>query len=318
MMQRDTPPQSPLDELRLSRRGLLGLAGVFLAATAAESISQPKRLQIPVGKYKKVVGFGDSFTTGLGASDQDHSYPALMARKLHAEYQCVANNGWSDTQILSGLPSQINRIPTDTDLLVGTVGGNAIDLRKLGVACITGGCGLDSDAFKKAAEMFNSDLYYAVMRANDEALLEQAPNADIGMSGYPKIVTPYRLPPRIERLLADSGLPKLTALGEANDEGLVSLIEMLNTATRKTIEGIGDPRLFYIPPPMHIDIVSTRLLGQPDHFHVDLRENSSNAGHPNNYGYQAMAQAALEVLALRYNGENRKNGALFAGKAARR
>jgi lysophospholipase L1-like esterase len=291
---------------------------VFLAGAAAESISQPKRLRIPVGRYNKVVGFGDSFTAGLGASDQAHSYPALLASKLQAEYKCVAENGWSSTQILLGLPSQIDQVPTDTDLLIGTAGGNAVGVRKLGIACITKGCGLGSEAFENAAEIFNSDPYYAVLRANDEALLRQAPNADIGKPGYPKIVTPYRLPPRIERLWVDSGLPKLTALGEANDEGLASLIDMLNTATQKTVEAIGDPRLFYIPPPPHIDIVSTRLLGLPDHFHVDLRENSPNAGHPNNYGHQAMARADPEALALRYNGENRENGALFAGKAARR
>lgn len=311
------------NELQLSRRSFLWLGGLSLSALALSGDTQSKGPELPIGKYRKVVVVGDSFSNGLGASDQEHGYGPLVAKALGApECTVLAENGWTTEEVLRGrgdVPGQIEQIPEAADLILATIGGNAINLRALGVSCLSEeGCGIETRAFQEAAKMFGSDKYYADLKAAYQAMLDKAPGADVMIVGYPMPVVPYKLPKKIGRFLSKVGIPELTALGESSDEGLANLISMLNAASREVIRDIGDPRLVYVAPPTHIDVISTRIMRQPDNFHLDMNGNSPDAGHPNDQGYRAMAAAVLESIKTAYNKTSTKNGALFAGKAARR
>ncbi len=310
MKQHDLAPKSSPDLPPFSRRGFFALAGLALATSALAGDSRPDQREIPTGKYKKIVAIGDSFTAGLGASDPEHGYAALVAKMLEAEtFVNLAHDGWSAEDVLKGreggAPSQIEQIPQDADLVLTTVGGNAINLREFGKACITDGCEPGTAAYSLAQAVFRSDEYYDTLEKVYRAMLDQAPNATIAVVGYPKPVTPA---PEVVRVVGGvveelfGKTIRTSALGEGNDAAMASVVDMLNEASRVVMSRIGDPRLIFLEPATGISLVDTKigsLIGpeMPAEFHDDSDPGANDAGHPNNLGYQTMAETIVWQLA---------------------
>ncbi len=303
-----------IERIKPSRRELLMGLGLVGVASLVSGDTAPKPLESPIGKYDFVVAAGDSYTYGLGASRPEYGYAARLADRLQAKrFLNIARNGWSAREMLNGsgnYPSQIDQLPPDADLVLMTIGGNAINLRTFGAACISAGCGQNTSVFKNAFAEYDSDKHYEDLESDYRETLAKASNADVLVSGYPKIIVPYRLPNRVEAFLLGVGAPALTVLGRANDAAISDLVEMSNTASKEIIRRIDDPRLVYVEPPKHVDIISTRLLGQPDHFNIDLNADSENAGHPNDFGYEDMDAAAFVALVAVYNRYIRKSESL--------
>lgn len=305
--QHDIPLQSQFDGATLSRRRLFSLAGLALAAPILAGDSRPERREIPRGRYRKIVAIGDSYTAGRGASDPEHGYAALVAQMLEAEtFINLAKDGWSAEEVLKGrehVQSQIEQIPSDADLLIGTVGGNAINLKEFANDCITDGCEVGTPAFSLALAVFRSDEYFNAIEQVYRAMLSKAPQATVAIVGYPKPVTPA--PGIVHPIAAFMELFGITirtsALGEENDAAMANVVDMLNEASRSVIHRIGDPRLMYLEAAQGISLVETAELGligvtRPPEFHDDT--DPLNAGHPNDLGYQTMAETIVWQLSV--------------------
>lgn len=309
---------SRIEQIELSRRGLfrgIGAAGL-VSTLALGGDTAPKPLESPIDKYELVVGAGDSITYGLGASSSEYGYAERLATRLKAKYKRIAQSGASAGDMLRGsgnIPSQIDQLPANANLVVLTVGANATNIRTFGAACIAAGCGTDTPIFKDAYKEFASDKHYEDEEEFLREVLIKAAYADIAAVGYPKFIVPYELPSKVERLLSSAGAPELTVLGKANDTAISDLIEMSNTATKEIIKRIADPRLVYVEPPKHIDIITTRLLGKPDHFHIDPNPASEDSGHPNNLGYKVIEDTVFPAITTMYNRNKRKSGLILHG-----
>jgi len=309
---------SRIEQIELSRRGLfrgIGAAGL-VSTLALGGDTAPKPLESPVDKYGLVVGLGDSYAYGLGASSPEYGFADRLSSRLHADYKRLARVGWSAGDMVRGkgdFPSQIDELPAHANLLIITVGGNAINLRTFGAACIAAGCGTDTTIFKDAFKEFASDKHYEDEEEFLRGVRLKAADADAAVVGYPNLIVPYEVPGKFERFLSGVGVPELTVLGKANDAAIADLVEMSNTATKEIIKRIADPRLVYVEPPKHIDIITTRLLGQPDHFHIDPNPASDDSGHPTNEGHRAIADAAFPAITTMYNRNKRKSGLILHG-----
>ncbi len=308
-----------VEQTELTRRSLLSTFGVIGIAAVLGGDAGARPQESPIGKYNLVVGLGDSYTAGLGASTPENGYVQLVRSALDAkDCRIYAKNGSTARDMLTrtgNAPNQIDLLPAEADLVLMTIGGNAtnLNLRTFGAACIAAGCGYDTLTFKNAFHEYDSDRHYEDLEASYRAVLKKAEGADVGVPGYSKLLVPYKLPPRVERFLVGVGIPRLTVLGYDNDAAVADLVEMSNTASQEIIRRIDDPRLVYIPPPNHVDIITTRLLHQPDNFHVDLSADSENAGHPTDAGYRAMARAVFKGVTDMYNRPNRRKGLLPHG-----
>lgn len=307
MIKHDIPPTSPFDKRQISRRSLLALAGIGIFAPALAGDSRPERREIPKGVYRKMVAIGDSYTAGRGASDRKHGYAALVAQMLEAEtFINLAEDGWSAEEVLKGregVQSQIEQIPSDADLLIGTVGGNAINLKEFANNCIKDGCEPGTPAFALAVSVFRSDEYFNALEQVYRAMLSKAPHATVAIVGYPKPVTPA--PEVVHPIAAFMEIFGITirtsALGEENDAAMANVVDMLNAASKAVIQRIGDPRLRYLEAAKGISLVETAELGligvaQPPEFHND--SDPLNAGHPNDLGYQTMAETIVAQLSV--------------------
>jgi lysophospholipase L1-like esterase len=309
---------SRIEQIELSRRGLFrGIGAAGLVSTLAfGGDTAPKPLESPIDKYGLVIGAGDSYAYGLGASSPEYGLADRLASRLHADYKRIARIGWSAGDMIrgkGGFPSQLDELPANANLVIITVGGNATNLRTFGAACIAAGCGANTQIFKDAFKEFASDKHYEDEEEYLRGIRLKAAGADAAVIGYPFLIVPYKLPGKIELFLEGVGVPELTVLGKANDAAIADLVEMSNTATKEIIKRIADPRLVYVEPPKHIDIISTRLLGQPDHFHIDPNPTSDDSGHPTNFGHEAIADVAFPAITAMYNRNKIKTGLTLHG-----
>ncbi len=309
---------SPIDRIKLSRRELLVGLGLVGVASVVGGDTTPKPPESPIGKYELVVAFGDSYAYGLGATSPEYGYIARLASRLQAKrFENLAHSGASPGDMLrasGNIPSQIDRLPADASLVVGTAGGNAYDLRKFIMDCLGPGCSSDTPTFEDASAVFRGNDFYDDLKKLYDALLGKAANAPILVNGYPKIIEPLVLPPELQKLYDDSGLPEITALGKANDQAISDIVDMNNTAAQEIISRINDPRLVYVDPPKHIDLITTKILKEPSCFHG---AGSEFGGHPNNLGYEKTEAVTFLALVAMYN-RHIKSGSLSAARGARR
>lgn len=297
-------PERPLSRRSLFRMGGLGLLGATILPVLGGDQRQERR-EIPQGLYRFVVGMGDSYTAGLGASDLDHNYFALVAKACGAErHLLLAADGWSAEDMMkgkNGVSNQIDMLPSDADLILATIGGNAINLREFGNACLTDGCGEGTPAFSLALSIFQSNEFYDSLKKVYSAMLNKAPHATVAIVGYPKPINP--LSP-LERGVLEFLHIRSTAFGEENDEALANVVDMLNAASEASVRVIDNPRLLFLPPVSGISINETEFgslgLARPQ-FHADNQGGSTVAGHPTDDGYRSMADAIIMQLSVPVN-----------------
>lgn len=177
-----------------------GYAGELMSTTA------------PPVKY---VAMGDSFSSGEGnapfesgtdTSDVNEchrspqAYPRLLLDELSLRQAFVACSGATTHNVLYGgsgegawnEPPQVDALSADTEVVTITVGGNNVGFKYFAEACVTSDCGIGTSIYNSTLSKIANVLPYELEDTYD-TILQQAPNAQIYVLGYPH-VTPAQPP----------------------------------------------------------------------------------------------------------------------------
>lgn len=290
----ERPPRPERKRRDLNRKaGASLLALLTLSMLEGDTYAVPK--SVPSGAYRHVVAMGDSYASGLGAANDDQDwcrksddgFAGLVARDIGAEsfvnLACASAPVEAITNDFHSNQPQVKELSPEADLVLLTTGGNEINLRDFGRACISEGCGLNSEAFQEAATIFASESYRQNLQDSYRAILAKAPDATVVVVGYAKPI--------------DSPGLFCNVLGKENDVGMSALVDMVNGVSESVVHEINDARLSFMPPVVDIDACSTMMSLRGLYFHFDIQGDSTSAGHFNSRGHAVQAAAVEEWLA---------------------
>ncbi|WP_308798372.1 SGNH/GDSL hydrolase family protein [Agromyces silvae] len=185
------------------KKRLLGAAAVAVAALLATSSALPAAAdEAPAGiQTYKVVALGDSYTAGNGAGayygpgDARRSHNNYASKyvdwlnhqpNMHVRYDSYA---WSGNETKDVLSTQINQVPTDTNLVMLTIGGNDVNFQNIVRYCFVVGSRASSDcrdyvnAANRAIPTVKSQTL-KIFKALSDRL---GPQAEIILVGYPHL-----------------------------------------------------------------------------------------------------------------------------------
>lgn len=187
------------------RKRLLGAAAIAVAALFASSSAIPAAAaEAPEGvQTYNVVALGDSYTAGNGAGAY---YGPGDARRSHNNYASkyvdwlnvqpnlnVRYNSyaWSGNETKDVLANQISQVPTDTNLVMLTIGGNDVNFQNIVRYCFVVGSRASSDcrdyvnAANRAIPTVKSQTQKIIKALSDKL----GPKAEIILVGYPHLST---------------------------------------------------------------------------------------------------------------------------------
>jgi hypothetical protein len=164
------------------------------AAHAAESAAEPARVAYAAHAVD-YVALGDSYSSGTGAPPyQDlgclrssRSFAPLWASTHEvSSFTFAACGGATTSDVLN---SQLGALNDDTDLVTITIGGNDIGFAEVMTICTLGGDTACVNAIDVALALANTILP-ARLDATYAAIRAAAPNAQVIVLGYPRLVSP--------------------------------------------------------------------------------------------------------------------------------
>lgn len=210
-------------------RHLPRTALALVAATAAALL--PAAAQATGTDRVEYAALGDSYSSGSGAGPytdlicqrSDNAHPVLLAAELDAHLTFVACGGATTEEVLE---DQIDALDEDTDLVTIGVGGNDIGWTDAILACIVplNDCTPDiAEAERKVVEELPAKL-----DAVYTAISEAAPNAEVYVTGYPRLFA------------AENHCDALGLISIAEQERMNDGADLLS----ETIEGVADAHGF--------------------------------------------------------------------------
>lgn len=265
------------------------------------------------------VALGDSFSSGEGVPD---FIPPSDTNGCHKSYDAYANLLSEDPSfVLSltnfaacsgaisddvteidpnrspqyGLPLQTVSIPSDTDVITISIGGNDVAFKEYAISCVNPlglqNCGLTSTQYIETQNRINNDLpsrlaaVYAAIRA-------EAPSAHIYVLGYPHLV------PFLEEGYEPGTCRYLDAAERVNARDVVTNLNYtISTAVDAADVADGEGNGF--------TFVSTNDDGSPfighelcsaDPYFNDLSYPVDYTFHPNAVGHQKYADILKEAM----------------------
>lgn len=189
----------------LTRTRSLRLAAA-LAATATIGLAAPAQATDPLD----YVALGDSFSAGSGILPLDPTapllcarstanYPHVMAQRTGAELTDVTCGGAQTKDFAGsqypGVAPQLDAVDADTDVVTLTIGGNDNNTF-IGAIVACGSAGVLSGGKGSPCKDANGDKFtkeidastYPALKTALRAIKDKAPNARVGILGYPWIV----------------------------------------------------------------------------------------------------------------------------------
>lgn len=192
-----------------SRSRTLRLAAA-LAATATATIGLAAPAQATGGDQLDYVALGDSFSAGSGILPLDPTapllcarstanYPHVVAQRTGAELTDVTCGGAQTKDFAGsqypGVAPQLDAVDADTDVVTLTIGGNDNNTF-IGAIVACGSAGVLSGGKGSPCKDANGDKFtkeidagtYPALKTALRAIKDKAPNARVGILGYPWIV----------------------------------------------------------------------------------------------------------------------------------
>lgn len=189
----------------LTRTRSLRLAAA-LAATATIGLAAPAQAIDPLD----YVALGDSFSAGSGILPLDPTapllcarstanYPHVVAQRTGAELTDVTCGGAQTKDFAGsqypGVAPQLDAVDADTDVVTLTIGGNDNNTF-IGAIVACGSAGVLSGGKGSPCKDANGDKFtkeidastYPALKTALRAIKDKAPNARVGILGYPWIV----------------------------------------------------------------------------------------------------------------------------------
>lgn len=284
----------------------LRLAAALAAATTA-TIGLAAPAQATGGDPLDYVALGDSFSAGSGILPLDPTapllcarstanYPHVVAQRTGAELTDVSCGGAQTKDFAGsqypGVAPQLDAVDADTDVVTLTIGGNDNNTFITAIlACGTAGVlsgGKGSPCKEANGDKFTKEIdasTYPAVKASLQAIKAKAPNARVGILGYPWIVPEKSDPACFAKMpVAEGDVPYLREL-QAH----------LNKAVQRAASETGAMFVDMAPASDGHDACKprgTRWI-EPVLFGTNFVPV-----HPNAIGEKAMADQAIDVLEL--------------------
>ncbi|MEV8317644.1 SGNH/GDSL hydrolase family protein [Streptomyces sp. NPDC059900] len=195
---------------RTRSRSLRLAAAVAAATTAALGLAAPAGASAGSSEPLDYVALGDSYSAGSGVLPLDVTAPLLCARSTANYPHVVANRtgakltdvtcGGAQTKDFAGsqypgVAPQLDAVRADTDVVTLTIGGNDNNTF-IGAILACGSAGVLSGGKGSPCKDANGDKFtkqiddstYPALKTALRAIKAKAPNARIGILGYPWIV----------------------------------------------------------------------------------------------------------------------------------
>lgn len=233
----------------------LGTALMASALLLASALSSPAVAAEPEEKLN-VVLLGDSYSSGNGAGSYDRGkkeayrssvnwaqnyVSSLNAQGVHTTFKNLAHSGHKTTHLLEK-GGQIDNVPSNTDLVMLTIGGNDIDFGQIVKKCFTAvlrdptSCQKYVDAAQEGLDGVIDQTEKIFARLSERL----KPGAEVVLVGYPLLSTTrdYRLVRCISYsahkrcssyVTYDAGA-KVRALGQTATHAQQALVDKWNTA----------------------------------------------------------------------------------------
>jgi lysophospholipase L1-like esterase len=223
------------------------------------------------------VALGDSFASGVGASGatldcgrSSGGWTGLLAVDLGMDFVNLACGGATLTETIE----QASGLPSDTDVVAITAGGNSLEFSQVVILCVSGQCETGWDT-----AMANLSL----IRPETLRLLEEIHRAAPGVSAIALTLYP---PSTREGLTCGRVTEEVGSLFAQGTELLN--VELLAAATDAIARGI--PVVVVTPA----EFADHTLCSALPWFH-DF-DNGLLVMHPNDAGHAALAEAARDAL----------------------
>lgn len=290
------------------------------SACASQSLHDPSEDATPYAleqpKITQYIAFGDSFVSGVGASDVQWepcgtsraAWPYRVQEGLQIPELVFAACSGATTQDVLGtgrlqMAAQLSQLPAagelDSALITITIGGNDIKLDERLAKCLngsqpssslgslSGACGDLKELLDTATTVVN-DALAPSLDETFKTLREAAPNATIVAVGYPHLVD------------ANGPMCDATLTGKLIDRGnrgrMNELADAINaqiaaSAARAGIASVTDDVVAAFAG--HEACSADEWIVSPD---ATLRTGNLGVAHPNETGHQVYANAVIAAL----------------------
>lgn len=251
------------------------------------------------------VAMGDSFSSGEGnpsfeygsdtGTNSCHRSPKAYPRLLEFDNSLnlgrtsfVACSGAMTYNILNGQDAespQINALSTETQTVTITIGGNDVDFADYALACTEMLCGPGTFDYAYIMNSINDPDFSVDLANTYDAILDNAPNAEIYVIGYPYLAT------------STSG-----ACGSVDLTGAYNVQDQLNSVIEAKVGDVAatrlTTRLHYVNPNSSTSPFADKYLcngGAEDFNGLDL-SHPKYSFHPNLRGHEDFASIIKNAL----------------------
>ncbi len=201
----------------------------------------------PLAKY---VALGDSFSSGEGVppfeygtdttTNQCHrssqAYPRLLQNDPSLDLgptDFVACSGATTSDVINGKygeAPQIDALSAETEVVTITVGGNDVGFGEYAHACVVTTCGENTFDYNYIMNAIQDADFQADLVDTYEAILTNAPNAEVYVGGYPYLASEAS-----------------EVCGLVDISGAWNVQTALNQVIVDAVNESNDSRLYYVP-----------------------------------------------------------------------